>query len=182
MRTSFSGHKLADEIAKRHPTIKFLFDDEISWRNSFANRKDRKIFVGTKVKDKKNIVMVMLHEIGHLRSKRKSHLNDEKAAWKYAQFYAKKHSIPFNEKIMNDCINSYIFYYELAKKRAIELFGANNSKIELYADSFLKLAVSSWVNESAGQVGWETQDARLDVLTEISNSCKNLATKSGKNK
>lgn len=98
------------ELVLMHPDIKIIFYPKRNDDRSYCEPNKRTIHIGTMSNNEINIISTILHEMGHIYNRRRNVLDGERAAWNFAKRYAKKHHLPFNEKLMVSSLAMYVAY------------------------------------------------------------------------
>ncbi len=114
------ANPLLRRLQEENPYVTIMTNPNVLARgHCFANTEIGTIIMSTKGINRKSIISLALHELGHIRCSHfhpKDVLKKEREAWNYARKYAKEHNYPFSEKCAEKALGSYYRSYENSKK------------------------------------------------------------------
>ena len=124
--------ELAD-IAYHNNDINFYGNHKISILESKADYSKKNIFIGLD-SDINIIINATLHEIGHCVNQKENILEDEIAAWEFAENYAELFGLSFDLKFRDEMLKGYRLHNKDLKKRFLSLAKEHNLKISTPKD------------------------------------------------
>ena len=137
-----SNHPLINCLIQDNPDVLFLASPDKPWDYSISNRNDKTIRIGlnkSQLNVRNYVITVALHELGHIRTNRKTIIGAEKAAWNWAKKYAAKHGYKINSLIEKDCLRRYYKSYLIAR---IVVIQSGKKNVKQMVEHMIRLEVN----------------------------------------